>query len=136
MSNNNLKNATMAAVLTAVIVTPVFGLQLIRQGARTTMESNWSLVAIAAAIVFVFQLLRPWIAKPFQKLKTSLPTLPAAPVKTHKPLALLLLAIAVVWPFFAGRSSVDIATLVLIYVMLGLGLNIVVGFAGLLDLAS
>ena len=27
MSNNNLKNATMAAVLTAVIVTPVFGLQ-------------------------------------------------------------------------------------------------------------
>ncbi|RPJ91885.1 high-affinity branched-chain amino acid ABC transporter permease LivM [Achromobacter xylosoxidans] len=134
MSNNNLKNATMAAVLTAVIVTPVFGLQLIRQGARTTMESNWSLVAIAAAIVFVFQLLRPWIAKPFQKLKTSLPTLPAAPVKTHKPLALLLLAIAVVWPFFAGRSSVDIATLVLIYVMLGLGLNIVVGFAGLLDL--
>jgi len=29
---------------------------------------------------------------------------------------------------------VDIATLVLIYVMLGLGLNIVVGFAGLLDL--
>lgn len=29
MSKNNLKNATMAAVLTAVIVTPVFGLQLI-----------------------------------------------------------------------------------------------------------
>jgi len=62
MSNNNLKNATMAAVLTAVIVTPVFGLQLIRQGARTSMESHWSLVAIAAAVVFVFQLLRPWIA--------------------------------------------------------------------------
>ena len=61
MSNNNLKNATMAAVLTAVIVT-VFGLQLIRQGARTTMESNWSLVAMAAAVVFVFQLLRPWLA--------------------------------------------------------------------------
>ncbi len=46
----------------------------------------------------------------------------------------LILAVAVTWPFFAGRSSVDIATLVLIYVMLGLGLNIVVGFAGLLDL--
>ncbi len=82
MSNNNLKNATMAAVLTAVIVTPVFGLQLIRQGARTSMEAHWSLVAIAAAVVFVFQLLRPWIAKPFQKLKTGLPTLPAAPART------------------------------------------------------
>ena len=54
MSNNNLKNATMAAVLTAVIVT-IFGLQLIRQGARTTMESNWSLVAMAAAVVFVLR---------------------------------------------------------------------------------
>ncbi|WOB76678.1 high-affinity branched-chain amino acid ABC transporter permease LivM [Achromobacter xylosoxidans] len=134
MSNNNLKNATMAAVLTAVIVTPVFGLQLIRQGARTSMESHWSLVAIAAAVVFVFQLLRPWIAKPFQKLKKDLPTLPSAPAKNHKLLMLLILAVAVTWPFFAGRSSVDIATLVLIYVMLGLGLNIVVGFAGLLDL--
>ncbi|MEN5344398.1 high-affinity branched-chain amino acid ABC transporter permease LivM [Achromobacter mucicolens] len=134
MSTNNLKNATMAAVLTAVIVTPVFGLQLIRQGARTSMESNWSLVALAAAVVFVFQLLRPWLAIPFKKLKTSLPTLSSAPARNHKPLMILLLAIAVIWPFFAGRSSVDIATLVLIYVMLGLGLNIVVGFAGLLDL--
>ncbi|HAP24459.1 MAG TPA: high-affinity branched-chain amino acid ABC transporter permease LivM [Achromobacter sp.] len=134
MSTNNLKNATMAAVLTAVIVTPVFGLQLIRQGARTSMESNWSLVALAAAVVFVFQMLRPWLAIPFKKLKTSLPTLSSAPARNHKPLMLLLLAVAVIWPFFAGRSSVDIATLVLIYVMLGLGLNIVVGFAGLLDL--
>ncbi|MDH0091381.1 high-affinity branched-chain amino acid ABC transporter permease LivM [Achromobacter mucicolens] len=134
MSTNNLKNATMAAVLTAVIVTPVFGLQLIRQGARTSMESNWSLVALAAAVVFVFQLLRPWLAIPFKKLKTGLPTLSSAPARNHKRLMILLLAIAVIWPFFAGRSSVDIATLVLIYVMLGLGLNIVVGFAGLLDL--
>ena len=34
----------------------------------------------------------------------------------------------------ASRGSIDLATLVLIYVMLGLGLNIVVGLAGLLDL--
>ncbi|AKQ55592.1 high-affinity branched-chain amino acid ABC transporter permease LivM [Bordetella hinzii] len=135
MANHSLKNATMAAVLTAVIVTPVFGLQLIRQGARTTMESRWDLVALAAAVVFIFQLLRPWLAKPFQRLKTELPTLPAAPTAGgRKWLFVLVLLAAVIWPFFAGRSSVDIATLVLIYVMLGLGLNIVVGFAGLLDL--
>ena len=35
---------------------------------------------------------------------------------------------------FADRYMIDIATLVLIYVMLGWGLNIVVGLAGLLDL--
>ncbi len=134
MSKNNLKSATMAAVLTAVIVTPVFGLQLIRQGARTSMESNWSLVAFAAGVVFLFQMLRPWLAVPFTKLKTSMPVLPAMPMRGNKWVIMLLIAAAVIWPFFSGRSSVDIATLVLIYVMLGLGLNIVVGFAGLLDL--
>ncbi|HSV28372.1 MAG TPA: high-affinity branched-chain amino acid ABC transporter permease LivM, partial [Candidatus Omnitrophota bacterium] len=46
----------------------------------------------------------------------------------------LMLAIAVVLPFVATRNVVDKATLVLIYVMLGWGLNIVVGLAGLLDL--
>ena len=35
---------------------------------------------------------------------------------------------------FANRYVVDVATLVLTYVMLGWGLNIVVGLAGLLDL--
>ena len=78
--------------------------------------------------------MRPWISKPFKALKTGLPTLPSAPARGHKWLVVLLIAVAVIWPFFSGRSSVDIATLVLIYVMLGLGLNIVVGFAGLLDL--
>ena len=41
---------------------------------------------------------------------------------------------ALIWPFFGSRGAVDIATLILIYVLLGLGLNIVVGLAGLLDL--
>src|SRR5690606_10679692 len=134
MANHTLKNATMAAVLTAIIVMPVFGLQLVRQGARTHLEAHWEMVALAAAVVFVFQLVRPWLAKPFQRLKTSIPVLPAAPAKGNKWIIALLILAAVVWPFFSGRSSVDIATLVLIYVMLGLGLNIVVGFAGLLDL--
>ncbi|MGF1611636.1 MAG: high-affinity branched-chain amino acid ABC transporter permease LivM [Kiloniellales bacterium] len=47
-----------------------------------------------------------------------------------------LLAFAIVMPFlpFADRRIVDIGTLVLTYIMLGWGLNIVVGLAGLLDL--
>ena len=51
---------------------------------------------------------------------------------------LLLLAVAVVaFPFIAsgyGNSWVRIMDLALLYIMLALGLNIVVGFAGLLDL--
>jgi branched-chain amino acid transport system permease protein len=47
-----------------------------------------------------------------------------------------LIAVAVVLPMvpFVDRRIVDIGILVLIYVMLGWGLNIVVGLAGLLDL--
>jgi branched-chain amino acid transport system permease protein len=49
----------------------------------------------------------------------------------------LLLAVLLVFPFFAsqfGNSWVRIIDIALLYIMLALGLNIVVGFAGLLDL--
>jgi branched-chain amino acid transport system permease protein len=49
----------------------------------------------------------------------------------------ILLAVLVAFPFFAsqfGNSWVRIADMALLYIMLALGLNIVVGMAGLLDL--
>jgi branched-chain amino acid transport system permease protein len=51
-------------------------------------------------------------------------------------IALLGVAFAVALPFlpFSSRYLVDLGTTVLIYVMLGWGLNVVVGLAGLLDL--
>src|SRR5688572_18546927 len=49
----------------------------------------------------------------------------------------LLLALMLAFPFVAsqyGNSWVRIIDIALLYIMLALGLNIVVGFAGLLDL--
>ncbi|WP_319523437.1 high-affinity branched-chain amino acid ABC transporter permease LivM [uncultured Desulfosarcina sp.] len=46
----------------------------------------------------------------------------------------ILLAIALGYPQFTGRYAQDVATNVLIYICLGLGLNVVVGLAGMLDL--
>ena len=46
----------------------------------------------------------------------------------------LLLLFALTLPLYSGRYALDIGILVLTYVMLGWGLNIVVGLAGLLDL--
>lgn len=49
----------------------------------------------------------------------------------------LLLAVLIIFPFVAaqfGNSWVRIIDIALLYIMLALGLNIVVGFAGLLDL--
>ncbi|MDH3472994.1 MAG: high-affinity branched-chain amino acid ABC transporter permease LivM [Rhodospirillales bacterium] len=56
--------------------------------------------------------------------------------RAAKLLGPLLLGFALVFPFlpFADRQLLDIGILVLTYIMLGWGLNIVVGLAGLLDL--
>ena len=49
-------------------------------------------------------------------------------------LLFFLFALAILFPFFASKYWVSVAILALIYVLLGLGLNIVVGMAGMLDL--
>ncbi len=49
-------------------------------------------------------------------------------------LALLLLAAPFLIEALLGRAWVRIADVALLFIMLALGLNIVVGFAGLLDL--
>ncbi|ODU61454.1 MAG: high-affinity branched-chain amino acid ABC transporter permease LivM [Comamonadaceae bacterium SCN 68-20] len=128
----NIAHALTAAVLTAVVVTPIFGLHLERAGMRTVIQQNWSTVAWACLLVFVVQMLRPLLSSSSMRLpRFQLPAIPARQRSIWIAAALLL---AVAWPFFAGRNAVDIATLAMIYVMLGLGLNVVVGFAGLLDL--
>jgi len=47
---------------------------------------------------------------------------------------LILLLFALCYPQFTNRYAQDVATNVLIYICLGLGLNVVVGLAGMLDL--
>lgn len=130
---NQFKNALFAAVVAGIIVAPVFGLQLVRSGMSSTIEPEWGTILSGMAIVFVFQMIRPLLGKVFGKKEKKF-SLPTVSENVRKGLIFVLIAIALVWPFFTSRGQVDIATLVLIYVMLGLGLNIVVGFAGLLDL--
>lgn len=54
--------------------------------------------------------------------------------KLFLPLAAVAFALAVLFPLYFSPYQTNIMTNVLMYVMLGLGLNIVVGLAGLLDL--
>ncbi|NGM88027.1 high-affinity branched-chain amino acid ABC transporter permease LivM [Parapusillimonas sp. SGNA-6] len=130
---NNIKNALIAAFMAGVIIAPIFGLQITRSGMQTHLEPEWNTVLFGMAIVFVFQVIRPYLARLFGK-RGKMRSLPVMTDSVRRGFIFLLIAIALIWPFFTGRAQVDIATLVLIYVMLGLGLNIVVGFAGLLDL--
>ncbi|WP_457981620.1 high-affinity branched-chain amino acid ABC transporter permease LivM [Ectopseudomonas composti] len=139
----NLKSAIFGALLVLIISYPVLGLKLSTVGISLRVEGAtpfelWC-IGGAATLIFLWQLLRDRITPAWAK-RPSLPdgsgqlgnflTLPS----TQRWIILAMVMVALVWPFFASRGSVDIATLILIYVMLGLGLNIVVGLAGLLDL--
>lgn len=131
----NIKNAFIASVLAAIMIIPIFGLQLVRTGAQTSIVPDWEFVGLGILAVFVVQLIKPYVFKGVAKAgRKSRWALPVTSPRTVNLLILLVVVVAAIWPFFASRSHVDIATLVLIYVMLGLGLNIVVGYAGLLDL--
>src|SRR5690606_34284728 len=134
--NQNLKSAAIASLLAGVIIAPVYGLQILRRGQETYLQPDWKMILGGMLAVFVVQIIRALLrdrraGKPAAPPRFRTPTITDS--TRHKAILVLVL-FALVWPFFTGRAQVDIATLVLIYVMLGLGLNIVVGFAGLLDL--
>ncbi|MDO5103257.1 MAG: high-affinity branched-chain amino acid ABC transporter permease LivM [Lautropia sp.] len=135
--HTRLQNALIASLATAVLTAPVLGLQLVREGGRTRLDTHWGWVLLACALVFVFQMAKPTLKGLVGTLKV--PTVGGLKFdhtssKAQRWLILLAILVAIIWPFFGSRNQVDIATVVLIYVMLALGLNIVVGFAGLLDL--
>ncbi len=142
---SRLKPAICSALLVLVLAFPVLGLKLQTVGIQlqVTGASATTLWGIAgcAAFIFIWQLLRPQFTALRQQVGwTSFACPPDNPLmrlsrpQLQKYILCGLIAIALVWPFFGSRGAVDLATLVLIYVMLGLGLNIVVGLAGLLDL--
>ena len=126
------RDAIIATVMTAIVVAPVFSLHLERAGMRTTIAPDWRWTIWACIAVFVVQMIKPLLAGKLPKV--SLPAMPEVKSGTRNVIIFVVLMMAASWPFFAGRNAVDIATLAMIYVMLGLGLNVVVGFAGLLDL--
>jgi len=65
------------------------------------------------------------VGRKIKKLSDAIPT-PA--------LITMALVAAVAFPLFTGRYAQDVAINVLVYICLGLGLNIVIGLAGMLDL--
>lgn len=139
-------HASIASLVLLVLSFWLLGFKLETDGASLQVVSRLD-VSLAwllggATLVFWFQMLRGQIAKLFQAsisgfsvgfTKLVLPSPEEAP-KLYNLTAVLVLLFAVSWPFMASRGAIDLATLTLIYIMLGLGLNVVVGLAGLLDL--
>ncbi len=139
----NLKQALFSALLVWAVAYPVLGLKLTIVGINLEVHNTSPAVLATIAICSVLMFLRVLFNQQISKAWRSSPGMPLIPAKasnfltlptTQRYFIIALILIALVWPFFGSRGAVDIATLILIYVMLGLGLNIVVGLAGLLDL--
>ncbi|MDF9777253.1 high-affinity branched-chain amino acid ABC transporter permease LivM [Pseudomonas baetica] len=139
----NLKQALFSALLVWAVAYPVLGLKLSIAGINLEVQgaSTSTLIIIATCSVLMF--LRVLFDRQYSAAMRSMPTGKLIPAgashfltlpTTQRWIIMALIVVALVWPFFGSRGAVDIATLILIYVLLGLGLNIVVGLAGLLDL--
>ncbi|MDI6936521.1 DUF3382 domain-containing protein, partial [Serratia sp. Se-PFBMAAmG] len=139
MKRLGLVNAVISTVMLLVLATFFMGVRLDLDGTKLVVANagaaRWNRIFIGCAVVFVIQLLRPLFQGKFKRSGKGfvLPGIDGSTSKQKWLMALMIVA-AVVCPFLVSRGSVDIATLTLIYVMLGLGLNVVVGLSGLLVL--
>ncbi|MDR4307970.1 high-affinity branched-chain amino acid ABC transporter permease LivM [Chelatococcus sambhunathii] len=134
-----LKDAAIAALITLGLAAPIMGLVTVQSLGKVQLEPHWMRVVLAVAVVFVGRLvlnLTLWAPKAGKSAPLITPQVEAQLKTVTRYAAPVALAVAVLLPFVPGveRTTIDLATLVLIYVMLGWGLNIVVGLAGLLDL--
>jgi branched-chain amino acid transport system permease protein len=135
------KDAFVAALIAGLLALPFVGLETHDAGGGTLgVRTHFDRVAIVVAAMFVgrfaIQLLRQYRHPGVPGSGRLLALLSAWGSRRAIPLTVIGVAFAVALPFlpFSSRYLVDLGTTVLIYVMLGWGLNIVVGLAGLLDL--
>ncbi|GGC31263.1 branched-chain amino acid ABC transporter permease [Siccirubricoccus deserti] len=133
-----LRDAAIAAAI-------AFGLFAVMVGLRTevsptgalVLRQRWAEVAMLCGIVFAGRLaLTLWLGRRALRPTTAPGPWAVRLQQAGRFFAPALLAAALVLPIVSGgdRYLLDLGILVLTYVMLGWGLNIVVGLAGLLDL--
>ncbi|BBP75276.1 high-affinity branched-chain amino acid ABC transporter permease LivM [Pseudomonas gingeri NCPPB 3146 = LMG 5327] len=140
--NRYLKSAFFSALLVWAVAFPVLGLKLSIVGINLEVHGTGPVTLTIIALCSVLMFLRVLFSEQFSAMfKSSRGPLVSPKVgqfltlpRTQRWIIIGLIVAALIWPFFGSRGAVDIATLILIYVLLGLGLNIVVGLAGLLDL--
>lgn len=142
----SVKDAAVGALVAFGLFAMLIGMKTEVGIGGLSIEYRWSAVAIAVGIVFFGRLalnLFVWkTEKPVTGLLGGLVPSQASASRFGHLITPLLFLLAVTLPFllmyFLGsrgsRQYLDLAILVTTYVMLGWGLNIVVGLAGLLDL--
>jgi branched-chain amino acid transport system permease protein len=141
----SLKDAFVGALVALALAAPLVGLRTVPGvGTALALDQQWGQVAVIVAITFFGRLLLNLFVWKTDRPVTGLLGGVAAKVselplgRFAAPLLLLLaFGLPIIVLAYAPQQSryvIDVGTLILTYVMLGWGLNIVVGLAGLLDL--
>ena len=134
-----LKDATLSSLVAFGLFFFMIGLRT-EQGSSGALEitTRYQTFAIMVAVVFAGSFLRALLfGRGPIPLGNAIPPSVArlvADASRYAAPALLIFALLVPVLFYQNRYLLDLGILVLTYVMLGWGLNIVVGLAGLLDL--
>ena len=138
--NSILKDSLIIGLITLVLAVPIVGLPTINATEGLQIEPRWSVVVLMVLGVFFGRLLLNlwWHREPILSGSTIIQNIPLLQslqqlLKFILPIGLIFALILPTMPF-ASRYVMDVAILVITYIMLGWGLNIVVGLAGLLDL--
>ncbi|MBE2257935.1 MAG: high-affinity branched-chain amino acid ABC transporter permease LivM [Rhodobacteraceae bacterium] len=144
------KDAATVAFIALLLGIPMIGLTTVDQGGALRIATRWPTLFAFVAAAFAGRLVLRYAIDQFKARKlaherSAAATAAAAdavadsrragrPLLTWVGWAALGVALSLPVFFADNRYVVDTATTVLIYVMLGWGLNVVVGLAGLLDL--
>jgi len=127
-----VRDAGLSALIALGLFAPLIGLVTENGDNGLVLRARPIAVAVVVGLVFLGRLLMLT-----RRRAITVPTLAGpspAMLRAGSAVAPVLLMVALLLPLGGSRYYVDLATLVLTYIMLGWGLNVVVGLAGLLDL--
>ncbi|HHQ4304359.1 TPA: high-affinity branched-chain amino acid ABC transporter permease LivM [Serratia fonticola] len=135
----SLLDAVLAGLIALIVFGPIVGIVL--DGYSFNFEPRRLVVIIAVVMVgrlllslFLQTPLGRKVSARFEGGNDGVYVRPVGARTSLRWILPLLAVLALLFPFMATKYLLTVAILGLIYVLLGLGLNIVVGLAGLLDL--
>ncbi len=138
-----LKRSVVATFIAFFLFLPTLGIKTAASGGvdGLFLQYRWPLLAIGCGLVFFGRIAYELMSsnKEGKQQKQAAPSALARALgssKVAKAVAPLLLVFGLIFPFLpsSDRYILDLGILIITYVMLGWGLQIVVGLAGLLDL--
>jgi branched-chain amino acid transport system permease protein len=129
-----LRDAVVSALVALGLFIALIGLHLMPTDTGLELKTRpWALAAVVGAVFAGRILMLSW--RLWRPAGTPSPRLLAEGLtRAGKLVGPVFLILALTLPLYGGRYALDTGILVLTYVMLGWGLSIVVGLAGLLDL--